>query len=72
MSGAELVIPDSWDDSLQQVDDDIANWLVQAEMEGTGKSDNDVPLPDAKEKLRAVALIKVHLRGNWRRKWCLI
>ena len=56
MSVRELVHPDGENECLQQLDIDICIGLVQEAMEGACTSDYDVPLPDPKEQLRAIAI----------------
>ena len=61
---AKLVNPDGENGCLQQLDDDITNEPVQGEMEGADTSDDDVPLPDAKEQLWEIALTRRICEGN--------
>ena len=64
MSVRELVHPDGENECVQQLDIDICNGLVREDVDGAGTSDEDVPLPDAKEQLRAIAVTRHICEGN--------
>ena len=64
MSVSELVNPEGEDDCLQGLDNYLCDGVSREEMENAGTSDDDLPLPGAKEQLRAIALTKRICESN--------